>query len=60
MCVNCVASIDSAAMAVGGVAGLRAWLNARAPLRASPLRKLALTAVLLLIVVALAGVALVR
>jgi hypothetical protein len=55
MCVNCVASIDAAAAAVGGVAGLRAWLGSRTRLLATPRRARFVTAALVVLAVGLAG-----
>jgi hypothetical protein len=57
MCVNCVTSIDAAAAAVGGIAGLRAWLGARTSLLATPRRARVTMAVLVSLALALAGVA---
>jgi hypothetical protein len=55
MCANCVASIDAAAAAVGGVAGLRAWLRAHTALLATRRRARTATAVLVVLAVVLAG-----
>jgi hypothetical protein len=57
MCVNCVSSIDAAAAAVGGVAGLRMWLGST-KLLATPRRIRTAAAMVLLLVLILAGVAL--
>ena len=58
MCVNCISSIDTAATAVGGLAGLRAWLGARTQLLATPRRSRALMVVLGAVALAIAGGAL--
>ena len=58
MCVNCVSSIDTAAAAVGGVAGLRAYLGARTQLLATPGRQRLFMVVLALLALAIAGGAL--
>jgi hypothetical protein len=60
MCANCVASIDAAAAAVGGVAGLRAWIGARTGLISTPRRERAakLTLAILAVAVAVAAIAL--
>jgi hypothetical protein len=55
MCVNCVASIDAAAAAVGGVAGLRAWLGSRTRVLATPRRAGFVTALLVALAAGLAG-----
>jgi hypothetical protein len=55
MCANCVSSIDAAAAAVGGVAGLRAWLGTRVALLAGLQRTHAVVAVGLLLAVFLFG-----
>jgi hypothetical protein len=55
MCVNCVTSIDAAAAAVGGVAGIRAWLGARTSLFAT--RRRSRVAMAGLALLALAGIA---
>jgi len=56
MCANCVSSIDAAATAIGGVAGLRAWLGARLPLLASLRGMHAAVGTLLMLAVVLAGI----
>jgi hypothetical protein len=58
MCVNCVSSIDTAAAAVGGVAGLRAWLGAKTSLLSTPARSRAFMVVIALVAVMVAGGAL--
>jgi hypothetical protein len=59
MCANCVSSIDAAAAAVGGVAGLRLWLGSIKG-RTAPRRAWIGAAVLLVgvLVLVAAGVAL--
>jgi hypothetical protein len=57
MCVNCVSSIDAAAAAVGGVAGLRMWLGSTR-LLVTARRIRAAAGLVLLLVLILAGVAL--
>jgi hypothetical protein len=58
MCANCVSSIDAAAAAVGGVAGLRLWLGSikarAAPRRAWIAATVLLVGVLGLLVAAVA------
>jgi hypothetical protein len=56
MCANCVSSIDAAAAAIGGVAGLRAWLGARVAMLASLRGMHAWAATLVLCAVVLVGV----
>ena len=58
MCVNCVSSIDTAVAAVGGVAGLRAWLGAHTQLLATPRRTRLLMVALGLVAAVVAGGAL--
>jgi hypothetical protein len=58
VCVQCVSSIDTAAAAVGGVAGLRAWLGAKTSLLSTPARSRAFMVVIALVAVAVAGGAL--
>jgi hypothetical protein len=58
MCANCVASIDAAAAAVGGVAGLRAWLGARTGLISTPRRERAAKLTLAGLALAVAAIAL--
>jgi hypothetical protein len=55
MCANCVSSIDAAAAAIGGVAGLRAWLGARVAMLASLRGMHACVGTLLLLAVVLVG-----
>jgi hypothetical protein len=55
MCVNCISSIDTAAAAVGGVAGLRAYIGARTQLLATPRRKRLFGVILALVAVTVAG-----
>jgi hypothetical protein len=58
MCANCVASIDAAAAAVGGVAGLRAWIDARTELLSTPRRERAAKLTLAVLAAAVAAFAL--
>jgi hypothetical protein len=58
VCVNCISSIDTAATAVGGLAGLRAWLGARTQLLATPRRSRAFMVVLGAVALAIVGGAL--
>jgi hypothetical protein len=58
VCVNCISSIDTAAAAVGGVAGLRAWIGAKTQLLATPRRSRLFMVMLALVAVVVAGGAL--
>jgi hypothetical protein len=58
MCVNCVSSIDTAVVAVGGIAGLRAWLGANTRLLATPRRSRLFMLALALVALVVAGGAL--
>ena len=58
MCANCVASIDAAAAAVGGVAGLRAWIGARTGLISTQRRERAAKLALAVLAIAVAAIAL--
>ena len=57
MCANCVSSIDAAVAAVGGVAGLRAWLSTRLELVAALHRIHAAVGMFLLLAVVVGSVA---
>jgi hypothetical protein len=58
MCVNCISSVDSAVVAVGGVAGLRAWLGTKTTLLSTPRRSRLFLVAVGLVAVAIAGGAL--
>jgi hypothetical protein len=58
MCANCVASIDAAAAAVGGVAGLRAFISARTGLISTPRRERVVKVTLVVLAIAIAAIAL--